>query len=49
MLLADSTIETLIEKTAGRKKGNLASGLLVVVLVVLSVYVVQLASSSYSQ
>ena len=26
LLLADSTIETGIEKTAGRKKGNLASG-----------------------
>ena len=33
---------TLIEKTAaGRKKGNLASGLLVVVSAVLSLYVVQ--------
>ena len=45
LLLADSTIEltgTLIEKTAaGRKKGNLASGLLVVVSAVLSLYVVQ--------
>ena len=41
MLLADSTIESLIEKTAGRKKGNLASGLLVVVSAVLSLYVVQ--------
>ena len=41
MLLAGSTIESLIEKTAGRKKGNLASGLLVVVSAVLSLYVVQ--------
>ena len=37
LLLADSTNETRIEKTAGRKKGNLASGLLVVVWVVPSV------------
>ena len=45
LLLADSTIETGIEKTAGRKKGNLTSGLLVVVSAVLSLYVVQYSGS----
>ena len=45
LLLADSTIETGIEKTAGRKKGNLTSGLLVVVSAVLSLYVVQCSGS----